>query len=222
MQHACLGSGHAGVSATRHAMQSWFRCRALADSGVFFSLCQLCHRPQVRLLRWRQLRLRHHQRQAGKLVRRWLQRRGRRNVSRRSPLVPLFMPFQADVVSHLCSYAMRRDSSAITIWFWPSGSEPEDVSSSAQVIDESTWGTPTATFPSSDQCTLDDHFDAHQIVLNLTFCGDWAGELSFRSNGRKRGGTRRLAQSNLYILLHGGRLRLRLRQQLPFFVRGSR
>ncbi|KAL7413432.1 concanavalin A-like lectin/glucanase domain-containing protein [Mrakia frigida] len=72
------------------------------------------------------------------------------------------------------TYAMRRDSEAIKVWFWPAGTEPKDVSGS-KVIDESTWGTPTAVFPSSDQCDLDAHFAAHQIVLNLTFCGDWAG-----------------------------------------------
>lgn len=72
------------------------------------------------------------------------------------------------------SYAMRRNSDSIKVWFWPAGSEPKDVSGS-KVIDESTWGTASAVFPSSDQCDLDAHFAAHQIVINLTYCGDWAG-----------------------------------------------
>ena len=27
----------------------------------------------------------------------------------------------------------------------------------------------------SDECPLNDKFGPHQIVINLTFCGDWAG-----------------------------------------------
>ncbi|KAI0757393.1 2 beta-glucanase [Daedaleopsis nitida] len=35
-------------------------------------------------------------------------------------------------------------------------------------------GEPSALFV-SDQCDINAHFGAHNIIINLTFCGDWAG-----------------------------------------------
>ena len=33
------------------------------------------------------------------------------------------------------------------------------------------WGTPEAEFPlETDNCGYDAHFDAHQLVFDLTFC----------------------------------------------------
>ncbi len=38
------------------------------------------------------------------------------------------------------------------------------------------WGTPTARFDAqSTSCNLADYFAEHEIIINLTFCGDWAG-----------------------------------------------
>ncbi|KAG8807621.1 hypothetical protein FRC17_004378 [Serendipita sp. 399] len=42
-------------------------------------------------------------------------------------------------------------------------------------IDTSTWGLPDVRFV-DDQCDIPQHFKEHRIVINLTFCGDWAGE----------------------------------------------
>ncbi|KAF8128986.1 glycoside hydrolase family 16 protein [Boletus edulis] len=73
-------------------------------------------------------------------------------------------------------YAMERTNNYISIWFWERGdaSAPSDATSGAATIDTSNWGTPAAYFPNTD-CDLATHFDANNIIINLTFCGDWAG-----------------------------------------------
>ncbi|KAH9027702.1 concanavalin A-like lectin/glucanase domain-containing protein [Lactarius pseudohatsudake] len=57
---------------------------------------------------------------------------------------------------------------------------PEVIRDGAQrrklVYPDFDWDVPAANFPfDSDQCDYEQHFDAHQIVFDLTFCGDWAG-----------------------------------------------
>ena len=37
------------------------------------------------------------------------------------------------------------------------------------------WGTPTAEFSSTDACDLSAKFGPNRIVINLTFCGGFAG-----------------------------------------------
>jgi len=37
-------------------------------------------------------------------------------------------------------------------------------------------GTPSADFPST-QCNIPNHFQENNIIINLTFCGDWAGSV---------------------------------------------
>ncbi|KAH7909590.1 glycoside hydrolase family 16 protein [Hygrophoropsis aurantiaca] len=73
-------------------------------------------------------------------------------------------------------YAIERTSSYISIYFWERGSTsvPNDVKYPGFTINTSTWGTPAAYFPSTD-CDFATHFGPHNIVINLTFCGDWAG-----------------------------------------------
>ncbi|KAG9312761.1 glycoside hydrolase family 16 protein [Chiua virens] len=73
-------------------------------------------------------------------------------------------------------YAMERTNSYISIWFWQRGdiSAPIDAITGAPIIDTNLWGTPAAYFPNTD-CDLATHFDANNIIINLTFCGDWAG-----------------------------------------------
>ena len=41
--------------------------------------------------------------------------------------------------------------------------------------DPSTWGLPYALFYLGSNCE-ESHFVDLQIIINLTFCGDWAGE----------------------------------------------
>ncbi|KAH7910071.1 glycoside hydrolase family 16 protein [Hygrophoropsis aurantiaca] len=73
-------------------------------------------------------------------------------------------------------YAVERSATYISIYFWERGSTsvPSEVSSPGTTVDTSTWGTPAAYFPSTD-CNFATHFGEHNIVINLTFCGDWAG-----------------------------------------------
>ncbi|KAF8556871.1 2 beta-glucanase [Imleria badia] len=79
-------------------------------------------------------------------------------------------------------YAIERTNNYISIWFWKRGaSAPSDATSGASTIDTSNWGTPVAHFPNT-QCDLATHFDANNIIINLTFCGDLAGN-AYGSSG---------------------------------------
>ncbi|KAJ3534323.1 hypothetical protein NMY22_g6974 [Coprinellus aureogranulatus] len=77
-------------------------------------------------------------------------------------------------------FAMERTNSFFKVWFWPrnSGSVPSDLRNGAQTIDTSSWpiitGYSCGAFPNS-QCNIAQHFAAHNIIINLTLCGDWAG-----------------------------------------------
>ncbi|PSS37150.1 hypothetical protein PHLCEN_2v1023 [Hermanssonia centrifuga] len=73
-------------------------------------------------------------------------------------------------------YAMERTNTFIKVWFWPrnGGSPPSDVSSGSGSINTDAWGTPAAFFPNTS-CDIGSHFDQNNIIINLTFCGDWAG-----------------------------------------------
>ncbi|KAF8558266.1 endo-beta-glucanase [Imleria badia] len=73
-------------------------------------------------------------------------------------------------------YAIERTSSNIKVYFWPRGdhSVPPQVELSYAVVEPATWGTPAAAW-SNDMCDFPSHFGPHNIIINLTFCGDWAG-----------------------------------------------
>ncbi|KAJ5106257.1 hypothetical protein N7456_002932 [Penicillium angulare] len=70
-------------------------------------------------------------------------------------------------------YATEWTSSAINIYFFPSSSIPSDIT--AGTPDPTTWGTPSASFAGS--CDISSHFSNLQIVFDITFCGDWAGNV---------------------------------------------
>ncbi|KAJ3547126.1 hypothetical protein NM688_g5433 [Phlebia brevispora] len=79
-------------------------------------------------------------------------------------------------------YAMERTSIFIKIWFFPRNSNvPSDLQSGASSVDTDNWGTPTAFFP-NDDCNIGSFFDQNSIIINLTFCGDWAGAV-YASSG---------------------------------------
>lgn len=72
-------------------------------------------------------------------------------------------------------YAMERTNDFVKVWFWPRNSNaPSDATSGGSTIDTDAWGTPTALFPNT-QCDIGGHFGPNNIIINLTFCGDWAG-----------------------------------------------
>jgi len=77
-------------------------------------------------------------------------------------------------------YATLWTSSEISVYFFPRASIPTDIK--LKCPDPTKWGNPVAKFqlgPGSN-CPSS-HFANHQIVINLTFCGDWAGSV-FASN----------------------------------------
>nr|GAT48348.1 glycoside hydrolase family 16 protein [Mycena chlorophos] len=73
-------------------------------------------------------------------------------------------------------YAIERTDAFINIWFWSrvNGGVPADVYAGGGTVNTSTWGTPTASFPSTS-CNIPQFFSRHNIIINLTLCGDWAG-----------------------------------------------
>ncbi|KAH6670716.1 concanavalin A-like lectin/glucanase domain-containing protein [Halenospora varia] len=73
-------------------------------------------------------------------------------------------------------YAMEWTSSHIAVYFFPRAAIPGDITSGAP--NPSSWGAPMAKFtPSGSGCDIASHFKAHKIVINTTFCGDWAGQV---------------------------------------------
>ncbi|KAH0581301.1 hypothetical protein H2248_012398 [Termitomyces sp. 'cryptogamus'] len=76
-------------------------------------------------------------------------------------------------------FAMERTSSFIKVWFWSrtATNVPSDVKNGITSVNTDNWGTPVAHFPSSS-CPIGNKFGPHNIVINLTFCGDWAGSSS--------------------------------------------
>ncbi|KAF7298826.1 putative glycosidase C21B10.07 [Mycena indigotica] len=75
-------------------------------------------------------------------------------------------------------YAVERTNSFINVWFWSrsAGNVPADVAQGGSSVDTSTWGTPTANFPSTS-CNIPEFFSPNNIIINLTLCGDWAGSV---------------------------------------------
>ncbi|KAG2074811.1 glycoside hydrolase family 16 protein [Suillus decipiens] len=74
-------------------------------------------------------------------------------------------------------YAMERTLHYIKVWFWERCDPfvPLDVRTGAWIIDTDTWGIPAANFPNNTECDIQSHFGGNNIIINLTFCGDWAG-----------------------------------------------
>ncbi|KIM26095.1 glycoside hydrolase family 16 protein [Serendipita vermifera MAFF 305830] len=82
-------------------------------------------------------------------------------------------------------YALERTPEFIKVWFWSrrdAASVPSDVKTlGLEQINTSAWGTPIAFFPNTS-CDLSSKFAGHNVIINLTFCGDWAGAV-YASNG---------------------------------------
>lgn len=73
-------------------------------------------------------------------------------------------------------YATEVSSAAnhIKVWFFPRGSIPADIQNGTDP-QPSTWGTPMASFAGKD-LDFAARFRGLQIVINLSYCGDWAGK----------------------------------------------
>jgi len=73
-------------------------------------------------------------------------------------------------------YALARSKEyGIKVWFWPRGTTlvPMDVRHNGKTVKPDSWGTPTAYFPTGDNCGYEEHFDAHMFIFDLTFCVRW-------------------------------------------------
>ena len=75
-------------------------------------------------------------------------------------------------------YAMEWTSQAIRVWNFPQSSVPSSIRSGAP--DPGQFGEPVANFQGS--CNIDRHFAGHRIVIDTTFCGDYAGNV-YASSG---------------------------------------
>jgi len=71
-------------------------------------------------------------------------------------------------------YATLWTSTEIDVYFFPRASIPTDITLKAPK--PTNWGKPVARFQLGTNCPSS-HFANHQIVINLTFCGDWAGNV---------------------------------------------
>ncbi|KAF8434387.1 glycoside hydrolase family 16 protein [Boletus edulis BED1] len=81
-------------------------------------------------------------------------------------------------------YAIERTPSFIKVFFWSrhDPTTPKDVSSPGPNINTGNWGTPAAYFPSSSSCDFNTHLTAFNIVIDLDFCGAWAGNAQVYSS----------------------------------------
>ncbi|CAE6445920.1 unnamed protein product [Rhizoctonia solani] len=73
-------------------------------------------------------------------------------------------------------FAMRRAQEGVSVWFWSRNNilVPEEVRRGSNNVQPELWGLPVADFPANN-CDMKSHFGSHEIVFDLTFCGDWAG-----------------------------------------------
>ncbi|KAF8427966.1 concanavalin A-like lectin/glucanase domain-containing protein [Terfezia claveryi] len=69
-------------------------------------------------------------------------------------------------------YAMEWTEVAIKVWFWPRSQAPADVWGNPEPVN---WGAPAGQF--SGDCTINNFFKDHRIIFDITFCGDWAGNV---------------------------------------------
>jgi hypothetical protein len=68
-------------------------------------------------------------------------------------------------------YATQWTAEAISVYYFPRGSIPDDVLGDAPNPDG--WGLPAAKFTGG--CDIENMFQEQQIIFNTAFCGDWAG-----------------------------------------------
>jgi len=77
-------------------------------------------------------------------------------------------------------YALERTPTEIKVWFWSreeidTGRAPSGVTvPGSPSVETSQWGTPVARFTNS-RCDIARKFGPENVIINLTFCGDWAG-----------------------------------------------
>lgn len=70
-------------------------------------------------------------------------------------------------------YATEWTSEAISVWVFPRGTIPADITSGTP--QPFGWGLPQAQFAGA--CDIDTHVANQKIVFTNTFCGDWGGQV---------------------------------------------
>ncbi|KZT64040.1 glycoside hydrolase family 16 protein [Daedalea quercina L-15889] len=80
-------------------------------------------------------------------------------------------------------YAMERTAEYIRVWFWARNQDgiPSDITGGASSVDTDDWGTPIAYFPDTS-CDIGKVFSENNIIIDLTFCGNWAGDAFSRAD----------------------------------------
>ncbi|KAF9453795.1 glycoside hydrolase family 16 protein [Macrolepiota fuliginosa MF-IS2] len=76
-------------------------------------------------------------------------------------------------------FAMKWDENGIAVWSFYRTAIPKDITDGVPHPDN--WGPPSAALDPS-QCDPLAFFKNHTIILNITFCGDWAGN-SYTTSG---------------------------------------
>jgi hypothetical protein len=72
-------------------------------------------------------------------------------------------------------YVMRWEPmTGIQMWFFPHGQVPKDIYGLPK---PETWEIPVADYPFGSNCDSSSFMDM-RIIVNLTFCGHWAGNPS--------------------------------------------
>jgi hypothetical protein len=69
-------------------------------------------------------------------------------------------------------YAHLWDSTGIKVWHFARSAIPKDIT--AKDPNPSSWGEPVASWAATS-CGMSEHFYDHQLVIDTTLCGDWAG-----------------------------------------------
>ncbi|EJF65494.1 concanavalin A-like lectin/glucanase domain-containing protein [Dichomitus squalens] len=80
---------------------------------------------------------------------------------------------------------VRTKYEGVSVWFWNRWDPAvpwevklpptTDLFGPARVFPTALWGVPDAKFEFGSNCDYEEHFDAHNLIFDLTFCGDWAG-----------------------------------------------
>ncbi|KAF9476798.1 hypothetical protein BDN70DRAFT_881992 [Pholiota conissans] len=81
-------------------------------------------------------------------------------------------------------FALQMEVSGIYVWYWNRAALPPNLQSatSSTPIDTTSWGLPSAAYPSGPSCNITQFFPPQNLVLLTTLCGVWAGVPSIYSN----------------------------------------
>jgi len=76
-------------------------------------------------------------------------------------------------------FVMKWDADGIAVWSFYRVAVPQDIID--EEPDPNNWGEPIAAL-SPENCDINEHFYNHNIIFDITFCGDWAGN-SYATSG---------------------------------------